>query len=128
MLLCFSVVSEASYEAVADKVCDLLQLHPFLIRSFAVSDKRCQWSPEVNHYIPDVPHILVGTKVDLRDAKMADAHVGEFQCITREQGEELAEDIGAVAYVEASAKTRKGLEEVYEAAVSKRSWVGAASS
>lgn len=94
VLLCFSVVSEASYEAISDK-----------------------WSPEVNHYIPDVPHILVGTKVDLRDSKTADAHVGEFQCITREQGEELAEDIGAIAYVEASAKTRKGLEEVYLAAV-----------
>jgi len=94
VLLCFSVVSEASYEAISDK-----------------------WSPEVNHYIPDVPHILVGTKVDLRDSKTADAHVGEFQCITKEQGEELAEDIGAIAYVEASAKTRKGLEEVYLAAV-----------
>lgn len=94
VLLCFSVVSEASYDAIADK-----------------------WSPEINHYLADVPHILVGTKVDLRDAKIADPNVGEFECITKEQGEELAKEIGAVCYVEASAKTRKGLENVFQKAL-----------
>merc|ERR1711991_827868 len=39
VLLCFSTVNRASFDAVRDK-----------------------WAPEVQHYVPDIPHILVGTK------------------------------------------------------------------
>jgi len=63
-----------------------------------------------------VPCILVGTKVDLRDAGVADPHADSFQPIISERGEELARQIGAVKYVEVSAKTRKNLELVYQEA------------
>ena len=29
---------------------------------------------QVNHYVPDVPHILVGTKLDLRDGEKPDGY------------------------------------------------------
>ncbi|KAG5412752.1 hypothetical protein IGI04_000319 [Brassica rapa subsp. trilocularis] len=45
-LLAFSLVSKASYENVSKK-----------------------WVPELRHYAPGVPIILVGTKLDLRDDK-----------------------------------------------------------
>ncbi|KAK4757189.1 hypothetical protein SAY87_007316 [Trapa incisa] len=45
-LLTFSLISKASYENVAKK-----------------------WIPELRHYSPGVPIILVGTKLDLRDDK-----------------------------------------------------------
>ncbi|KAJ6906394.1 hypothetical protein NC652_023972 [Populus alba x Populus x berolinensis] len=45
-LLAFSLISKASYENVAKK-----------------------WIPELRHYAPGVPIILVGTKLDLRDDK-----------------------------------------------------------
>ncbi|XWS62645.1 hypothetical protein CRYUN_Cryun06bG0028400 [Craigia yunnanensis] len=45
-LLAFSLISKASYENVAKK-----------------------WIPELRHYAPGVPIILVGTKPDLREDK-----------------------------------------------------------
>lgn len=94
VLLCFSTVSRSSYDAVVDK-----------------------WSPEVNHYAPGVPQLLVGTKMDMREAKIKDSHEDSFDPITKEEGKELAEDIGAVGYVECSAKTRSGLKQIFEEAI-----------
>jgi len=94
VLLCFSLTSEASYEAIQEK-----------------------WFPEINVYCADVPHILVGTKLDLRDAGLKDKHSDSSSYITTEMGKQLAEEIGAKAYLEVSAKTQKGLTEVFQEAV-----------
>ncbi|KAL4391849.1 hypothetical protein AHAS_Ahas03G0286200 [Arachis hypogaea] len=45
-LLCFSLISKASYENISKK-----------------------WIPELRHYAPNVPIVLVGTKLDLREDK-----------------------------------------------------------
>ncbi|KAF2303253.1 hypothetical protein GH714_016073 [Hevea brasiliensis] len=45
-LLAFSIVSKASYENIYKK-----------------------WIPELKHYAPNVPIVLVGTKLDLREGK-----------------------------------------------------------
>jgi len=94
VLLCFSTVSQASYDAIRDK-----------------------WAPEVNHYIHEVPHILVGTKIDLREAQHPDPNSGKFEPITPEMGQSMAKQIKAAKYVEVSSKTRQGLEEVFAQAI-----------
>lgn len=94
VLLCFSTVSQASYDAIRDK-----------------------WAPEVNHYIHEVPHILVGTKIDLREAQHPDPNSGKFEPITPEAGLSMAKQIKAAKYVEVSSKTRQGLEEVFAQAI-----------
>jgi len=94
VLLCFSLVSEASYEAITEK-----------------------WSPEVNHYVPDCPHILVGTKLDLRDGGKPEGYDDVYEPISTERGKELAGAVGAAAYVEVSAMTGKNLQHVFETAV-----------
>lgn len=94
VLLCFSTISQASYDAIKEK-----------------------WAPEVQHFIPNIPHILVGTKIDLREEKHPDPNSGKFEPITVEQAQKMANDINAVKYMEVSSKTGKGIQEVYNEAV-----------
>ncbi|XP_024461620.1 rac-like GTP-binding protein RHO1 isoform X1 [Populus trichocarpa] len=83
-ILAFSLISKASYENVSKK-----------------------WIPELKHYAPGVPIVLVGTKLDLRDDKQFFIdHPGAVP-ITTAQGEELRKLIGAPAYIECSSKTQQ---------------------
>uniref|UniRef100_A0A8C4R0Y0 Rho-related GTP-binding protein RhoG n=1 Tax=Eptatretus burgeri TaxID=7764 RepID=A0A8C4R0Y0_EPTBU len=72
-LICFSLVSPASFENV-----------------------RAQWCPEVRHHCPATPIILVGTKLDLRDDKDTTEKLREKKLtpITYPQGLAMAKDIG----------------------------------
>lgn len=94
VLLCFSTVNKSSFEAVRDK-----------------------WSPEVQHYVPDIPHILVGTKVDLRDAGKPDPVSGKNDPITKEMGEKMAGEVGACKYYEVCALNGDGMKTLFESAV-----------
>eukprot|EP01111_Echinosteliopsis_oligospora_P002687 TRINITY_DN1407_c0_g1_i2.p1 TRINITY_DN1407_c0_g1~~TRINITY_DN1407_c0_g1_i2.p1 ORF type:complete len:272 (+),score=76.93 TRINITY_DN1407_c0_g1_i2:135-950(+) len=95
VLLCFSTVSQASYDAVREK-----------------------WAPEVNHYLPEVPHILIGTKIDLRAENHPDPNSGKFEPVTLDAGQQMAKQIKAKKYLEVSSKTREGLEEAFGQAIS----------
>jgi len=66
--------------------------------------------PEVQLYCPGIPVVLVGGKKDL-------AECGE---VTTVQGRKMAETVGAVEYVETSAKTGEGVEQVFITAVRHR--------
>ncbi|KAH3758801.1 Rho GTPase [Pelomyxa schiedti] len=94
VLICFSLVSRRSFDNVKDR-----------------------WYLEIRHYCPDVPTIVVGLKSDLRDANAADAMTGKVDNISTEEGQQVATSLGASVYMEASAKTRKGLDEVFTAAI-----------
>jgi len=95
-LLVFSVVSPASFENV-----------------------RAKWNTEVTHHMPNVPKILVATKLDLRDdpATLEKLESKKLKPITSEQGAAIAKEIGAVAYMETSALTGVGVKELAHAAV-----------
>ncbi|KAE9464470.1 hypothetical protein C3L33_03624, partial [Rhododendron williamsianum] len=65
----------------------------------------------------DVPIVLVGTKLDLREDRgyLAD-HMGS-NIITSAQGEELRKQIGAAAYIECSSKTQQNVKAVFDTAI-----------
>jgi len=66
-----------------------------------------------------VPIILVGTKLDLRTERSElslMASQGQ-QPIQTAEGEQVAREIGAKRYLECSAKTRLGVQEVFDAAL-----------
>mmetsp|Transcript_23840 Transcript_23840/g.32546 ORF Transcript_23840/g.32546 Transcript_23840/m.32546 type:complete len:271 (+) Transcript_23840:244-1056(+) len=81
VLMCFSTTSKNSYDSILEK-----------------------WNPEVKHYLPTTPVILVGTKVDLRDSKAEDPNAETTEYVTKEEGDQLASEIKALAYMETSAK------------------------
>ncbi|KAK3089034.1 hypothetical protein FSP39_000282 [Pinctada imbricata] len=95
-LVCFSVVSPASFENVREK-----------------------WVPEITHHCQKTPFLLVGTQLDLRDdATTIDKLAKNKQKpITTEQGEKLARELRAVKFVECSALTQKGLKNVFDEAI-----------
>ncbi|XP_017273901.1 ras-related C3 botulinum toxin substrate 1 isoform X2 [Kryptolebias marmoratus] len=93
ILLCFSLVREASFENI-----------------------RHRWYEEVKHYCKDVPIVLVGTKLDLRDT-IQEFQYKELPPITYPQGLAMAKNIGAVKYLECSALTQRGLKTVFDEAI-----------
>lgn len=87
-LLCFSVVSPTSAENVKEK-----------------------WLPEINHYAPATPSVLVGTKYDLRDDKgTLEALEAEGQKpLSPEDGEALRRELAQLEKAE-NEKYRDSIE------------------
>uniref|UniRef100_A0A3B3UE74 Rho-related GTP-binding protein RhoA-A-like n=1 Tax=Poecilia latipinna TaxID=48699 RepID=A0A3B3UE74_9TELE len=89
ILLCFSVVSPDSLANVKEK-----------------------WTPEVRHFCPHVPIVLVGNKTDLRNNE----NTRKMLPIKYEEGKDMSNQIGAYSYQECSAKNKEGVREVFDAA------------
>ncbi|XP_019100629.1 PREDICTED: rac-like GTP-binding protein ARAC9 isoform X1 [Camelina sativa] len=101
-ILAFSLISRPSFENIAKKFVDR-----FL----------SQWVPELRHYAPTVPIVLVGTKLDLREDKQFPMNYPGACTISTEQGQELRKEIGALAYIECSSKTQQNVKTVFDAAI-----------
>ncbi|XP_034536577.1 ras homolog family member Ua [Notolabrus celidotus] len=95
-LLCFSVVSPASFQNVPEK-----------------------WVPEIRRHAPLVPLVLVGTQCDLReDVKiLIDLAKYRERPVDQADARDCALEIGAVAYMECSSLTQKNLKEVFDTAI-----------
>lgn len=95
-LICFSINSPDSFENVRDK-----------------------WYPEIRHFCPKTPVILVGTKVDLRGdlSTMITLQNRNSAPITYIQGLQLSKQIHAEKYIECSALTQKGIKTVFDEAI-----------
>ena len=89
VIVCFAVNSRSSYNNVVAK-----------------------WMPEVRHFCPNVPVVLVATKTDLRLEPNADAK----QLLTTTDGDELARRLSADAYAECSSKTGDRVADVFQIA------------
>jgi Ras family protein A len=95
ILMCFSIDSPDSLENIPEK-----------------------WTPEVRHFCPNVPIILVGNKKDLRNdaGTIRELVKMKQEPVKPDDGRAMAEKIGAVSYPERSATTKDGVGEVFETA------------
>lgn len=77
-----------------------------------------QWYPEVLHFCPTTPIVLVGLKSDLRTKRTCIELLKTqgLTPITPEQGENVAQRMGA-SYTECSSKEMRGVDEVFSKAV-----------
>ena len=78
-----------------------------------------QWHPEVRQYCPlEVPIILVGTKLDLREdpETIKTLEAEDKKPLKYTDGLRLQRKIGAVKYMECSAKTLDNLHDVFNEA------------
>jgi len=74
------------------------------LRSFQSAKNK--WLEEVRELNEDLPLVLVGNKIDLREEA---ASVPGLAPVTTEEGSQAFEDIGANGYAEISAKRKEGL-------------------
>ena len=99
-LICFSLVDRASFENVKER-----------------------WHPEISLHFTNThsnpPIILVGTKLDLREDKETLQKLKDRKrsIITYPEGLSMAKNVGAVNYLECSALTTRGLNNVFDEAV-----------
>lgn len=71
-----------------------------------------KWVPETKNFCPNAHIVLVGIKKDTRN----DPHEMKRKLVTSQEGQLMAEQIHAFAYIECSAKTKEGVGEVFETA------------
>ncbi len=90
IVLCFAVDNRKSFDNIQDK-----------------------WAAEVAHFCGhDIPKIVVAMKADLRaQENQADG------LVSKEEGQLLARKIGAIRYIECSAKYNENVESVFQEAV-----------
>ncbi|KAL9959586.1 hypothetical protein ACROYT_G032920 [Oculina patagonica] len=95
ILMCFSIDSPDSLENISEK-----------------------WTPEVKHFCPNVPIILVGNKTDLRADENVKRELAKMkqEPVKTEEGSLMSEKISAYAYLECSAKTKEGVINVFRTA------------
>lgn len=101
-LVCFSVDRPASFKSVEEALV-----------------------PEIKHHCPNTPFLILATKVDLRAdratldklAKKQEEPVSKDELVSKEEGERIAESVKAAKYLECSALTGEGVENVFDEAI-----------
>merc|ERR1711937_1008616 len=90
-----------------------------IISPHSFCNVKSKWWPEIQHYAPGVPIILVGTKSDLRNDQSIIQQLSAkgMSIIEKEEAATRAEEIGAQKYLECSALKQEGLKNVFDEAI-----------
>lgn len=91
-----------------------------ILIGFAVNDReslvnaRTKWAEEALRYCPNAPIILIGLKKDLRLLGPTDPQFKNL--VSYEDAQQVARQIGAKKFLECSALTGEGVDDVFELA------------
>jgi len=74
---------------------------------------------EIKAHSPNTPYFLIGSQIDLREDEKTLSHLAsrKERIITTKEGGKLAKEIGAVRYLEISAKQEKNYRDVFDIVV-----------
>ncbi|RWW77517.1 hypothetical protein BHE74_00014333 [Ensete ventricosum] len=102
--------------------CCFLRAHSASLSSSICISSCCflsswQWIPELRHYAPNVPIVLVGTKLGTLPSSSYQPKTNCGVLFHLKQGEELKKMIGAAVYIECSSKTQQNVKTVFDAAI-----------
>lgn len=108
LFVCFAIDCPNSLENVMDKV--RLSIQERRTRTYVM-----QWYPEVLHFCPTTPLMLLGLKSDLRNnPRCIDMLAAQgLTPVSVEQGRQAAAKMGAT-YMECSARENRNVKEIFE--------------
>jgi len=92
-ILCFSVVDRKTFLNIKDK-----------------------YYPEISHHCPNIPFIICGTKIDLRDDYLIKKMLKSKneKAISLEEGKELVRELSGIKYLECSSYLRINIDEIFK--------------
>lgn len=96
-LVCFSIVEPSSFKNIKSK-----------------------WIPEIRHHSTEsVQILLVGTKADLREDPHTLDRLEESgnEPVSKAEGKKLVKELGLFDYLECSAATQEGVEEIFDSVI-----------
>lgn len=103
--------------------------HAFILAYSTISPEslnhiKNKWYPEMKRMNPTAPFIIVATKTDCRSdpEHIQDLRERNQRPVTTAEGQALAKELGAHAFVECSAVTQEGLNEAMNMAVDAALW------
>jgi len=75
-----------------------------------------KWVPEIREHTPNVPIILVATKIDMRDHRSVVIKMNEKRTVplSRDDGLQMVRDYKLDGFIECSALSKKGLMEAFD--------------
>ncbi|CAG8909893.1 unnamed protein product [Penicillium egyptiacum] len=91
LLVCFSVISRHSFNNVG-----------------------CFWLSEIQHFLPSVPWLLIGTRIDQRGQYDTVNNIPWNRPVTTGEAIRKAKRLGAFKYIECSSLERINVDEVFE--------------
>ena len=94
-LICYSVADKCSFENIQQK-----------------------WTLEIKHHCPNVPYLLIATKIDLRDDRilLCDSN-SESDFVSHEDGLIMKNNINAIKFVECSSKNQLNIRHIFDIVV-----------
>lgn len=115
----FDTAGKEDYEKL--RVISYLNCNVFLICFSAVdrdslANVEKRWVPEIRHYLPNTPYILVCCKTDLRGTQNVDG-VKSFSEVSSNEASDVTDRCGASCYAECSSQTTDGISNVIQGTI-----------
>ena len=89
------------------------------IWSLLFQNVKAKYIPELRLHCPNVPILLIGTKIDLRTDEESIKRLNDLglEAISTAQGMEMSKEIGAKQYMECSALESIGVQSIFDEAI-----------